>query len=58
MTAKQHIKMKIGLSARNNEMPLLFIATNSKLSLKLPKVIKPATMMVNGIAMGTKSANE
>ncbi len=38
----------MGLSARNKEIPLLFIATNSKLSLKFPKVIKPATMIVSG----------
>jgi hypothetical protein len=48
----------MGLSARNREIPLLFIATNSKLSLKFPKVIKPATMIVSGIAIGTKSAKE
>jgi hypothetical protein len=48
----------MGLSARNKEIPLLFIATNSKLSLKFPKVIKPATMIVSGIAIGTKSAKE
>ena len=48
----------MGLSARNSEIPLLFMATNSKLSLKFPKVINPATMMVNGMAIGTKSAKE
>jgi hypothetical protein len=58
MTAKQHIKIKMGLSALNKEIPLLFMATSSKLSLKFPKVIKPATMIVSGIAIGTKSANE
>jgi hypothetical protein len=34
------------------------MATNSKLSERFPKVIRPATMIVRGMAMGTKSAKE
>jgi hypothetical protein len=49
---------KTGLRIRNNETPLAFIATNSKLSERFPKVINAATITVRGKAMGTKSAKD
>ena len=49
---------KTGRKMRIKDMPLAFMDTNSKLSDRFPKVIKPATITVIGSAIGTKSANE
>ena len=50
--------MKVGRRMRIKEIPFPFMATNSKLSDKLPNVISPATIIVSGNAIGTKSAND
>ena len=50
--------MKVGRNILIKEIPFPFIATNSKLSDKFPNVMSPATIIVNGNAIGTKSAND
>lgn len=50
--------MKVGRKIRIKEIPFPFIATNSKLSDKFPNVMSPATIIVKGNAIGTKSAND
>jgi len=58
MTINRPMKTNVGLKILKREIPLAFNATSSKLSDKFPNVINPATIMVKGNAIGTKSAND
>ena len=46
------MKMDNGRMMRNNEMPDAFIANSSNLSPRLPNVIKDASKMAKGKAIG------